>query len=380
VSEKDLPPVPLGTPVVDRSGRVTQPWAGWLRQLFFRVGGHTAKTNLELDLGSPESITTDLLADGAVTTEKLALSAVTTSRIADGSISSGKLLDSSVITSKIAPGAVTTTKIADGAVGTTQLNDGSVTTGKLADSAVTGAKIQTQTVSVDKFDPTGAAIGQIPRYDGIGVVWQDVPVSSASGGQLVTDGAGDNEINISPKPSNLVLQDSGAVKWDVKIANDGSLYTVSGSSGSVSDPFKIQKPDASFGQLGVNTDGTLYVDSVPTATTVNNLFYLQSPDLTVWLIAIDNLNEIQVIGDTGNGNRLSIVSSTGKVLWQLRALPGYIALQYLQVLSASNLTTATPPPSVSGCLPMAFYDSGSAKRLIFHDGSAWRYVHDNSLV
>lgn len=50
MSERDLPPVPYQTPMLDQQGHPTAPWAAWFRQLFSRVGGHVAKTNAELDV------------------------------------------------------------------------------------------------------------------------------------------------------------------------------------------------------------------------------------------------------------------------------------------------------------------------------------------
>jgi len=50
MAERDLPPVPYQSPIMDRQGQLSPVWAAWFRQLFFRVGGHVALTNTELDV------------------------------------------------------------------------------------------------------------------------------------------------------------------------------------------------------------------------------------------------------------------------------------------------------------------------------------------
>ncbi len=424
--ERNLPPVPINTPLIDQKGMVTQPWLGFFRHLFNRVGGHSAKTNIELDLDSDGSISTDMIQDLAITTPKLAAESVTASKMADDAVTTAAILDDAVTTDKIADGAVTTIKldddavtadkladdavdtdailddavttdkIADSAVDTDQLADGSVTEPKIAAGAVTedklGAgsvtvtKIQDNIITVAKIDAEDSDSGQVIQSAGNGAAfWGDVTITGAeSSGNMHTDGYGNTTLNIGPAPGDasglFVLTDSGAVKWEVNITNAGVLYTTGPSSETESDAFKITKPDASFGQLGVNTDGSLYVDTVPSATEINNDFFLQSPNGSLWKILIGNDNALYVTEDNGDGNKFSFTTPDGTILWQLRALPGYIPLQYLRVLSAADLIIATPPPTVTDLLPIALYDTGAVKRLIFYDSAAWRYVHDNSSV
>jgi len=354
VAERDLPPVPIKTPVIDDSGMISTAWSAWFRQLFFRVGGNAAKTNIELDILRPGAITTAMLADDAVTAAKI---------------------NPDVAGEGLVPNATT---------GALDVNVDNVTLEvasdivQVKDSGITTAKIGSQAVTLDKISQTGATAGQVIRYDGSSIVW-DTAGSSGTPGTVLTDGRGGSSIDISPTPSDLIIEDSGATKWRIKIGNDGVLYSETPTGLTTTTPFKIQKPDTSYAQICVNTDGTLFVDSVPTATDANNYFFLASPDGTLWQLAIDDANEIYTIGFAGD-ETFSITNSAGDIYWQVRALPGFAVLQYLRVLNATQLATATPPPSVSGCLPITLYNSGSAIRLIFHDGSAWKYVHDNSSV
>lgn len=391
MAQQDLPPVPFKIPVLDDRGYVSQAWGAFFRQLFVRVGGHNAKTNTELDLGNAGSVTTDLIEDDAVTTPKIANDAVTNSKLANmaspsikGRATTGpgnpEDLSPSQVTAILSlftataqglvpasGGDISTYLRADGQFSEAVVPDGSITTEKLADGATT-----TQKVSTD-----GGLPGQVMKNFGSSVGWGDIPLSSASG--LSTDDNGNNEINIAPQIFTLVLADSMGTKWAILVTDAGTLYTESGATDRVSDDFKVQKPDLSYAQIGVNADGSLFVDDAPTASVINNAFRLESPSALQWKIAIDDTNAIQTVGLSASDLRLSIVDSSGNIFWQIRAILGSV-LQYMKILDASDLAAVGTPPTVTGCLPLAFYDNGTNKRLIFYDGSAWNYVHDNSAV
>lgn len=49
MAETNVPPIPYKIPMIDRNGLVSQLWAGWFRQIFYRVGEHEASTNVELE-------------------------------------------------------------------------------------------------------------------------------------------------------------------------------------------------------------------------------------------------------------------------------------------------------------------------------------------
>lgn len=44
-----VPPVPYKSPLTDSTGRLTQAWSAWFRELFNRIGGNTASANSDLD-------------------------------------------------------------------------------------------------------------------------------------------------------------------------------------------------------------------------------------------------------------------------------------------------------------------------------------------
>jgi hypothetical protein len=44
-----VPPPPYKAPFVDRSGSLSTAWQTWFRELFLRIGGTVAKSNVELE-------------------------------------------------------------------------------------------------------------------------------------------------------------------------------------------------------------------------------------------------------------------------------------------------------------------------------------------
>lgn len=81
--ENALPPLPYKTPVINERGFLTEPWAKLFRQLWVRVGGSIALTNLELEeLQEADlvTITSDITAlQASVTTINTSLATVNTS-------------------------------------------------------------------------------------------------------------------------------------------------------------------------------------------------------------------------------------------------------------------------------------------------------------
>lgn len=49
---KELTPLPIQSPMIDNNGMVSMPWAGFFRQVLYRIGGFVAPTNLQLSTGS----------------------------------------------------------------------------------------------------------------------------------------------------------------------------------------------------------------------------------------------------------------------------------------------------------------------------------------
>jgi peptidoglycan hydrolase CwlO-like protein len=75
-----IPPPPYKSPFVDRSGSLAPSWQNWFRDLFLRIGGTIAKSNVELEtiqLEGLEEVQADITAlenslsslQGTVTTQ-----------------------------------------------------------------------------------------------------------------------------------------------------------------------------------------------------------------------------------------------------------------------------------------------------------------------
>lgn len=96
MGSQNLPPVPFTAKVLSGDGSLSQPWTGWFRQLFDRLGGLNGSPFI-----SDGSVTTPILADAAVTAPKIDGGAITTAKIADTAVTTPKLADNSVTFAKI---------------------------------------------------------------------------------------------------------------------------------------------------------------------------------------------------------------------------------------------------------------------------------------
>lgn len=62
-NNKTVPPVPYKVAMTDNSGFLTSAWSAWFRQVFVRVGGAVALSNVELENlqeGSLSTIAADI--------------------------------------------------------------------------------------------------------------------------------------------------------------------------------------------------------------------------------------------------------------------------------------------------------------------------------
>lgn len=49
MAENSVPPVPYKSPLYNKSGFISEAWATWFRQVFHRIGGNNALSNIELE-------------------------------------------------------------------------------------------------------------------------------------------------------------------------------------------------------------------------------------------------------------------------------------------------------------------------------------------
>lgn len=68
MADNNVPPVPYKSPLSNKNGFISEVWAKWFRQVFHRIGGNIALTNIELeDTTSAEVTALDLRVDALET-------------------------------------------------------------------------------------------------------------------------------------------------------------------------------------------------------------------------------------------------------------------------------------------------------------------------
>lgn len=189
---------------------------------------------------------------------------------------------------------------------------------------------------------------------------------------------GDMTVNLSPPVvRELTLKDENGINWDVKITDEGLLYTVPNSIRDADPIFRIPKIDLSSAQLKVKPDGELIVVSPPTDVGISDEFYyIASPSGINWKLTVDVQNNLI----TQAYLNAFTIRSERQYHFMVRQTDIDHALTYTQVYDGDSLPESIPE-AFGKILPFCFYDNGSSIRPIFWDGvDSWRYFHDNSVV
>jgi hypothetical protein len=219
--------------------------------------------------------------------------------------------------------------------------------------------------------PTGVLLGySLPNNK----IFVGADLSSATQSQ---DFDGDVTVNLRPPNiRELTLVDDNGVKWDVKIGDDGLLYTVPDSIREPDALFRIPKIDLSSAQLKVKVDGELIVVSPPSnpSSMSDEYYYLESPSGISWKLTVNVANELI----TQAYMNAFLIRSERSNHFAVRHTDTLNALTYLEVFDSSNLPAM--PFEIEGLLPQCFYNNGTDTRPIFFDGSSWRYFSDNTIV
>lgn len=193
----------------------------------------------------------------------------------------------------------------------------------------------------------------------------------------VVDPDGDTFVNLVPPViKELTLKDANDVLWDVKVDDDGVLYTEPNSLREADLVFRMQKADLSFAQITIDTAGVLVVNSPPLdpLAFVDPYYYIESPNGTAWKFSVNLDNTITMIAH----KNIFLIQSETTNHFAVKQTANDKALTYTQVFDVTTLPAT--PDEIIGLLPFCFYDNGSTKRMIWFDSIAWRYVHDNSLI
>lgn len=215
-------------------------------------------------------------------------------------------------------------------------------------------------------------VGQRIRIDNTGG-------GGGGGGGLSTDANGNATLTLRPDLQTFILQSPDTTKWLIAPNNLGVLVATSGASGTVTT-LKVTKPDTSEAAFAIANTGIISVVSPPPGgETLNDNFYIASPDGTAWHLGVNNSNVIVMSNTTTAANYFRVISDTGTVLFQTQEING-AAINYFPIFDAVSIPVAVDVPTIAGNLPIAFYDSGANTRLMYFDGTNWRYVFDNSII
>lgn len=183
---------------------------------------------------------------------------------------------------------------------------------------------------------------------------------------------GNQSIILKPQISyELVLEDTNNVKWKAIIDDDGNLSSEI-TTDDVSGEFKITKPDLSFGEIKVGTDGVFFVVSPPTnpSAPINDYYYILSPDETHWKFTISLSDEIVM---TTFDNKFSVVADNGKTLFEVQQTDQYTAVQGASIYTLDNLPAS--PSFVTDTAKWAFLNLGFDIIVpIFWDGEKWERI------
>lgn len=200
---------------------------------------------------------------------------------------------------------------------------------------------------------------------------------SGGGGVTYSEDDGNVDVRLKPPTDTFILESPGGQLWQVAVEDDGAISMVEVVSGDITN-IKVTKPDLSEATFAVTDAGELQVISPPLGSeALDDQYFIESPNGEAWRVGVSDDDEFFVESDTTEANMYRVLSDTGQVLHQIQEV-GLLALHYLPVFNSTNLPAS--PTAVTNCMPWAFYDSGSFKRPIYHDGVSWRYFHDNSVV
>lgn len=323
--------------------------------------------------------------DSSVATASLADAAVVTTKLADGSVTTAKLADLAVTPAKLVDHAVTTAKLADGAVGTTQLADLAVTTGKLADGAATVTKIgATGTPGATTF-LRGDGTWAVPAGGSGGHTIQDEGTALAARGSLDFVGAGVTATDDAANNRTVVTIPGGggsAGGLFVAAVGDGTatVYTVTHNLGTRDLDVTVRQTASPY-EL---------VDATVRAATLNTVEveFVSPPAANAYTVIVD------AGGGAGGGGAALAVQDEGTTLAQRGtvnfvgagvtasddAAGGRTRITIPGAGVAPPYTTATIPSAASaGAGATALVTDLSPKRVVYSDGTDWRYMDGTKL-
>jgi hypothetical protein len=186
----------------------------------------------------------------------------------------------------------------------------------------------------------------------------------------IVDPDGNKAVQLTPPlDRELVLIDANDVTWEVTVANDGILST-STTIKDITPVFKLTKPNLAFGQLKVNTDGSLFIEAPPIDNSIlaDDFYYIKSPDGTFWKMTLNLSN--QVVMTTVN-NTYSVIADNGAILFDVEQVDQYKAVQGASLIPVAELPSPLYAQGLNS--KWAFADFGNnIIQPVYWDGSTWQ--------
>lgn len=200
------------------------------------------------------------------------------------------------------------------------------------------------------------------------------------------DDDGNFIIKIGVKPENIIIaSDVQGTIYNISVSDYGEL--VSDSSHiptSIIQNFRLfKKSNGSFAKITVADDGTVAViDAFSDPYTANlqskSKLFLKSPNGSIWLFGITDLNEIFLETGLVQNGCFKIINQQDQLLFGVTTQPNY-GLSYLPVFTKDELPVS--PPTCTNNIPWSFLlEKNGGKVPVFFDGTAWRYFSNNGLV
>lgn len=200
------------------------------------------------------------------------------------------------------------------------------------------------------------------------------------------DEEGNFVFRLGPPLDKIFLSsDFVGYSYFVSASNNGELVTDSSVRlTAMPQNYRVfKKPDGTFVRLSVADDGTVAVNDVEedpyTSEQVSKKLFLKSPNNTIWLFGITNLNEVVLESGYTYNNWFKIVNQDDQLLFGVNT-QGFLGLSHLAVFTKSTLPLQ--PDQQPNTLPWCFLldDDGITKVPVYFDGVVWRYFSNNAIV
>lgn len=174
------------------------------------------------------------------------------------------------------------------------------------------------------------------------------------------------------------------IRYIMSVTDEGELVAtmedIYSMTNAPSDNYKVfRKPNGQLVRPSCTEEGEIIIEDVATSFgPVVNKIFLKSPNGTIWVFGITDLNEVVLMTGTIDGGWFRVCDLQNKPLFSVHS-QSQLGFSYLPVFNSTNLPSVPDPESTN--IPWAFFENEDGdKRPIYHDGGDWRYFHSNEKV